>query len=170
VAAPTAGFHLTEPIRDQLRRSGIQICEITLHVGLGTFLPIKSEMIEDHVMHPEWVELPQTTADAVLKAKSEGRRVIAVGTTCVRALEGVAERSNGTLRSYRGDIDLFIRPGFQFRVIDGMLTNFHLPASSLIVLVSAFAGRERILTAYKRAVSMGYRFYSFGDTMLILKN
>lgn len=167
VAAPTAGFHLTQNILDQLRKSGVTVAEITLHVGLGTFLPVKSDILEEHTMHSEWAEIPQETADIIRAAKSEKRRIIAVGTTTVRTLEGVAALHEGTVIPFSGDLGLFITPGFPFRIIDAMLTNFHLPKSTLIVLVSAFAGRKTILSAYGDAVRRGYRFYSFGDAMLI---
>lgn len=195
VAAPTAGFHITKHILTQLKAKGVQIVEITLHVGLGTFLPIKSETIEEHTMHSEWVDLSQAACDTINQAKEEGRRVIAVGTTTVRTLEGVVAMQNAESRfqnstkensyntfdnpqltthnsqqfqPFTGDVNLFITPGFQFNVIDGLLTNFHLPKSTLLLLVSAFAGTERIKSAYQEAVSQEYRFFSFGDAMLIL--
>ncbi len=168
VAAPTAGFHFTPAIMHTLKAKGVTILEITLHVGLGTFLPIKSKTVETHAIHTEWAHVSRQVADEITNAKKQNRRVIAVGTTTVRTLEGVATLSGGTVKSYEGDIGLFIMPGFRFRVINGMITNFHLPKSTLIVLVSAFAGREYILEAYKNAVRNNYRFYSFGDAMLIL--
>lgn len=168
VAAPTAGFHLTSGIRDRLKRSGVEFHEITLHVGLGTFMPVKTDTIEAHAMHKEWVSVSAETAEAITAAKKEGRRIIAAGTTTVRTLEGVASVNGGRVTAYEGDVNLFITPGFVFSVVDGMLTNFHLPKSTLIVLVSAFAGREKILKAYREAVRKRYRFYSFGDAMLIL--
>ncbi len=168
VAAPTAGFHFTPAILDTLKKKGVTILEITLHVGLGTFLPIKSDTLEEHHIHTEWVHLTNEIANTINSAKNEHRRIIAVGTTTVRTLEGVAALHNGKLVGYTGDIGLFIMPGFEFQVIDAIVTNFHLPKSTLIVLVSAFAGREFILSAYNEAVSRGYRFYSFGDAMLIL--
>ena len=167
VAAPTAGFHLTKNILFRLQKKGVNVLEITLHVGLGTFLPVKSDTIEEHSMHSEWAEISEDVARKLNDAKQQKCRIVAVGTTTVRTLEGVASLHKGTLVSYRGDIDIFIKPGFQFQICDAMLTNFHLPKSTLIILVSAFAGREHILRAYKEAVENKYRFYSFGDAMLI---
>lgn len=161
VAAPTAGFHFTPAILETLKQKGVTILEITLHVGLGTFLPIKSETLEEHAIHSEWVSVSNEVAHAITQAKKEKRRIIAVGTTTVRTLEG----TNAT--SHEGDVNLFIQPGYKFKIIDAMVTNFHLPKSTLIVLVSAFADREFILKAYKEAVDHEYRFYSFGDAMLI---
>jgi S-adenosylmethionine:tRNA ribosyltransferase-isomerase len=168
VAAPTAGFHITKNILSKLKEKGVTILEITLHVGLGTFMPMKSETIESHIMHGEWVNISDEIAATINKAKLNKQRVIAVGTTTVRTLEGVTALHNGKLRGYQGDINLFIKPGFHFEIIDALLTNFHLPKSTLIVLVSAFAGRENILHAYKEAMNHKYRFYSFGDAMLII--
>ncbi|HUD19355.1 MAG TPA: tRNA preQ1(34) S-adenosylmethionine ribosyltransferase-isomerase QueA [Patescibacteria group bacterium] len=181
VAAPTAGFHLTKQILTTLKENGVTILEITLHVGLGTFMPIKSDTLESHTMHSEWVEITDEVAHTINKGKQNGQRIVAVGTTTVRTLEGVAALHDGVLKNFRGDINLFITPGFHFQVIDSMLTNFHLPKSTLIVLVSAFAcppeaapsganrrtGRELILHAYREAINNHYRFYSFGDAMLI---
>lgn len=167
VAAPTAGFHLTKGVIARLKRKGVIFAEVTLHVGLGTFMPIRAERLDAHKMHLEWVEIPEETARAILKAKVERRRVVAIGTTAVRALEGAAERCGGKICAWHGDVGLFISPGFDFQVVDAMLTNFHLPKSTLIVLVSAFAGRERTLAAYREAVRKKYRFYSFGDAMFI---
>jgi len=167
VAAPTAGFHLTKNILDRLTQKGVTILEITLHVGLGTFLPIKTDSLDTHTMHSEWVNISEQVAEAINRAIQDKRRIIAVGTTTVRTLEGVAALHNGNIKAYQGDINLFIKPGFRFTVINAMLTNFHLPKSTLIVLVSSFAGREFILQAYKTAVENNYRFYSFGDAMLI---
>jgi S-adenosylmethionine:tRNA ribosyltransferase-isomerase len=168
VAAPTAGFHLTHTILDQLKNKGVTIIEITLHVGLGTFLPIKSDSLDAHTMHSEWVEISKSSAEIINNAKLHNKRVIAIGTTTVRTLEGVASLHGGSLAPFRGDINIFIKPGFHFHIIDGMLTNFHLPKSTLLVLVSTFAGRENILHAYREAIEHNYRFYSFGDAMLIL--
>jgi S-adenosylmethionine:tRNA ribosyltransferase-isomerase len=167
VAAPTAGFHITPKLLETMKMKGVTICEITLHVGLGTFKPVKTKTIEEHVMHSEWVSVSDTTARTINDAKRKGRRVIAVGTTTVRTLEGVAALHNGRLEAFAGDINIFITPGFRFSIIDGFLTNFHLPKSTLLILVSAFAGRERILHAYKEAIKHSYRFYSFGDAMFI---
>jgi S-adenosylmethionine:tRNA ribosyltransferase-isomerase len=168
VAAPTAGFHLTPQIRQALTNLGVTFVEITLHVGLGTFLPIKSDTLENHAMHSEWAQVSEEAARIIRKAKLERKRVIAIGTTTVRTLEGVAAKHQGAIAAYEGDVDLFITPGFSFRIIDGMLTNFHLPKSTLLVLVSAFATREFILSSYEDAVRHNYRFYSFGDAMLIV--
>jgi S-adenosylmethionine:tRNA ribosyltransferase-isomerase len=167
VAAPTAGFHLTENILSQLKDKGVTIVEITLHVGLGTFMPIKSATLEAHTMHTEEVEISENAAQIINEAKKEHRRVIAIGTTTVRTLEGVASMHKGKLMAYHGYVNIFITPGYQFHVIDGLLTNFHLPKSTLLVLVSALAGREKILTAYHHAIEKQYRFFSFGDAMLI---
>ncbi|MFA6017912.1 MAG: tRNA preQ1(34) S-adenosylmethionine ribosyltransferase-isomerase QueA [Patescibacteria group bacterium] len=166
VAAPTAGLHFTQELIDRARSKGIQIEEVTLHVGIGTFRPVQTENIEDHVMHAEYVELDAGTAERICAAKSEGRRIIAVGTTTVRTLEGIAATA-GELQAFSGDLNIFITPGFQFQVIDGMITNFHLPKSTLLMLVSAFAGRERVLAAYEEAIHLSYRFFSFGDVMFI---
>lgn len=170
VAAPTAGFHFTEQIVEQLKQKHIEFAEVTLHVGLGTFLPVKTERVQDHTMHSEWVEITDETAKKINTAKKQGRRIVAVGTTSVRALEGVAALSheNGLLAPYAGDINMFITPGFEFKVVDALITNFHLPKSTLLMLVSAFAGdREFMLECYKEAVEQSYRFYSFGDAMFI---
>lgn len=169
VAAPTAGFHFTPELIERLKHKGIEFAEVTLHVGLGTFLPVKVEKIEEHVMHSEIVELSQENADKINRAKQEGRRVIAVGTTTVRTLEGVIRFiGNHELQAYKGEINLFITPGFEFKVIDALITNFHLPKSTLLMLVSAFAGdKEFMLYCYKQAVENGYRFFSFGDSMFI---
>ncbi len=172
VAAPTAGFHFTPELIERLKDKGVQFAEVTLHVGLGTFLPVKSDDVSEHKMHSEWVELTAKNAELINAAKREGRRVVAVGTTTVRTLEGVAAScpiENGeVVRPYTGEINIFITPGFEFNVIDALVTNFHLPKSTLIMLVSAFIGdREFTLECYKKAVEDQYRFYSFGDAMLI---
>ena len=184
VAAPTAGFHFTQRLLDQLRDRGIQMEYITLHVGIGTFQPVKTETLEEHQMHSEFVQIDQGTADRINQAKADGRRIVAVGTTTTRALEGVSSnvaegfslpcQQNGTLkgsatllRQYVGDVNLFITPGHQFKVVDALITNFHLPKSTLLALVSALASREQIMAAYEEAKCEGYRFYSFGDTMFI---
>lgn len=196
VAAPTAGFHFTAELIEKLKVKGVEFAEVTLHVGLGTFLPVKSERVEDHTMHSEWVEISQESADKINKAKKEGRRVVAVGTTTVRTLEGVSklfstyqeelegvqskkERefqdgplptspNRGGVHVYTGDINIFIKPGFEFKIVDAMITNFHLPKSTLLMLVSAFVGdRKFTLTCYREAVEKEYRFYSFGDAMFI---
>lgn len=168
IAAPTAGLHFTPELLSALDTRGVERIEITLHVGYGTFKPVRVSEVEDHVVDPEHYEIPIEAASALARAKQEGRRVVAVGTTTSRALEDAAVRGNGRVRAGAGTASLFIYPGHQFQVIDGLLTNFHLPASSLLMLVSAFAGRERILDAYREAVEQRYRFYSYGDAMLIL--
>ena len=168
VAAPTAGFHFTPELIEKLEKKGVQFAEVTLHVGLGTFLPVKAEKIEEHHMHSEWVEVTAKNADLINAAKQEGRRVIAVGTTTVRTLEGLAQKGAGKIEAYNGDLNLFIFPGFKFHIVDALITNFHLPKSTLLMLVSAFAGdREFMLRCYKEAIERQYRFYSFGDAMLI---
>jgi S-adenosylmethionine:tRNA ribosyltransferase-isomerase len=172
IAAPTAGLHFTPKILEKIREHGIEICELTLHVGLGTFQPIRKETLEAHVMHSEGYEISTKTAEQICAAKSAGRPVLAVGTTTVRALEAAALRAIETdcgqlLAAGKADARLFITPGFRFRVVDALLTNFHLPRSTLLALVCALAGRERILAAYRHAVEVGYRFYSYGDCMLI---
>jgi len=166
VAAPTAGFHFTEELLESVRAKGVQIEEVTLHVGIGTFRPVKVDALEDHEMHAEFVEISKDVSERLAAAKEEGRRVIAVGTTTTRTLEGAAE-SVLKGEAFSGDVNVFITPGFQFQVIDALITNFHLPKSTLLVLVSAFAGRENVLAAYKEAVEKEYRFYSFGDAMFI---
>jgi len=195
VAAPTAGFHFTPELIEKLKDKGVEFAEVTLHVGLGTFQPVKTEKIEDHKMHSEWVELTAANADLINQAKAEGRRVVAVGTTTVRTLEGImslrgAERSGATsqsrgfraalaprdcdaslamtLKPYTGDVNIFITPGFKFQVIDALITNFHLPKSTLLMLVSAFVDdTDFVMDCYKKAVEANYRFYSFGDAMLV---
>ncbi len=172
IAAPTAGLHFTAEILERIRARGVEICELTLDVGLGTFQPIRTKTLEGHAMHGESYEIPPETAERIVRAKSQGRRILAIGTTTVRALEAAAlravEQSCGELLTGgRAEARLFITPGFRFRVVDELLTNFHLPRSTLLALVSALAGRERILAAYRHAVQAGYRFYSYGDCMLI---
>ena len=166
VAAPTAGLHFTPRLIDELQSSGVNFADVTLHVGIGTFQPIRVENIEEHVLHAEVAELKEDTEKLVELAKSRGGRVIAVGTTSTRTLETSAR--SGKVQPFRHETALYIKPGFQFNVLDGLITNFHLPKSSLIVLVSAFAGHEFVMEAYREAVREGYRFYSYGDAMLIL--
>jgi len=166
-AAPTAGLHFTKELLDDITNMGVRIAEITLHVGLGTFRPVKAERIEDHHMHTEYYEIDQAAADIINHTKAGGHRVIAVGTTSTRTLESAADEK-GLLKESRGWTDIFIYPGYTFRVIDGLITNFHLPESTLIMLVSAFAGKENVLRAYEEAIRERYRFFSFGDAMLIL--
>ena len=164
-AAPTAGLHFTPRVLDRLRERAIQMSYVTLHIGLDTFKPVESEEVEQHHIHTEYMEVTEDVAAQVCTAKAEGRRVIAVGTTSVRVLETLGRRG---LRAFTGNTDLFIYPGFEFAVIDGLITNFHLPRSSLLMLVAAFAGKDRIDRAYAEAIAKHYRFYSFGDAMLIL--
>lgn len=169
VAAPTAGLHFTEQLLQRLQKQGIGQAWVTLHVGVGTFRPVEAEDITTHSMHQEWVEVPPTTVEQIAATKAEGGRVIAVGTTAVRALEGAAYQGKGNgLFPFRGKTDLFIYPGYRWRVVDGLITNFHLPRSSLLMLVSALIGRKRLLALYQEAIARQYRFYSFGDAMLIL--
>lgn len=166
VAAPTAGLHFTPELIEQARSKGVQIEEVTLHVGIGTFRPVQADNIEDHTMHSEWVELDTGTTDRINRAKAEGRRIVAVGTTTVRVLEGIAA-VRGQLEAHSDELNIFITPGFEFKVIDAMITNFHLPKSTLLMLVSAFAGRQNVLAAYQSAIEHRYRFFSFGDAMFI---
>ena len=168
VAAPTAGLHFTPELLELLRRAGVELAFLTLHVGLGTFRPVAVERVCDHRMHAEWYEVPEVTAAAVNRALRAGRRVVCVGTTSVRTVEAALEAGAGTVPTGAGSTDLFIVPGYRFRGVGAMLTNFHLPRSTLLMLVSAFAGRERVLAAYREAVEHGYRFYSYGDAMLIV--
>jgi S-adenosylmethionine:tRNA ribosyltransferase-isomerase len=167
-AAPTAGLHFTQEYLRQIAEKGVEIAYVTLHVGLGTFRPVTADVVEEHVMHAEYYDIPPETAEAVNRAKAEGRRVIAVGTTSCRTLETVGGLHDGRLAAGSGWTDIFIYPGYRFRIIDGLLTNFHLPKSTLVMLVSALAGRENVLRAYRTAVAEEYRFFSFGDAMLIL--
>jgi S-adenosylmethionine:tRNA ribosyltransferase-isomerase len=165
VAAPTAGLHFTLDLIERLERLGVELHHLTLHVGPGTFRPLRAGRVEAHTMDREEVEIPEQTADAVNRARAEGRRVIAVGTTTTRALEWASAKSR-RVQAGRGAADLYIYPGYSFRAIDGLITNFHLPRSTLLVLVSAFCGRELVLAAYRHAVARRYRFYSYGDAML----
>ncbi|MBI2976119.1 MAG: tRNA preQ1(34) S-adenosylmethionine ribosyltransferase-isomerase QueA [Chloroflexi bacterium] len=170
-AAPTAGLHFTPELLAALKAKGVRQAFVTLHIGLDTFAPVTEERMEEHKMHSEWRQLPRETALAIIETRARGGRVIAVGTTSVRVLESAARASigeAGVIQPVVGDTSLFIAPGFQFRAVDAMITNFHLPRSTLLALVSAFAGRETILAAYEQAKAEGYRFYSFGDAMLIL--
>jgi S-adenosylmethionine:tRNA ribosyltransferase-isomerase len=194
VAAPTAGLHFTDEILQRLREKGIETASVTLHVGLGTFAPIRTEVVEEHKIHTEWYQIPPETAEKITRAKREGRRIVAVGTTTVRTLEYAAGRAHAEggphppaigecgalapeanagqpseplITAHSGEANIFIYPGYRFRVVDAMLTNFHLPKSTLLMLVSAFAGRERVLKAYNHAVRERYRFFSYGDCMFI---
>ena len=169
-AAPTAGLHFTPWLMDEIERKGVRIAKVTLHVGLDTFAPVTELDPVEHKIHTEWCELTEEAALLINRTKASGGRVVAVGTTSVRTLESAAATSNQPSRvaPYRGQTGLFILPGFEFKVVDALVTNFHLPKSTLLMLVSAFAGRERVLDAYQAAMERGYRFYSFGDAMLIL--
>ncbi|MEH2237406.1 tRNA preQ1(34) S-adenosylmethionine ribosyltransferase-isomerase QueA [Nostoc sp.] len=166
IAAPTAGLHFTPELLQKLRDRKINQAFVTLHVGVGTFRPVEVEDVTTHHMHEEWIEVPAATVEEIRATKAAGGRIIAVGTTAVRALEGAAQ--SGNLQPFCGKTDLFIYPGYQWRVVDGLITNFHLPRSSLLMLVSALIGRQRLLNIYNEAIAFGYRFYSFGDAMLIL--
>lgn len=166
VAAPTAGLHFTPEIRKSLEAKGIEWAEVTLYVGYGTFSPVREEDIREHEMHKEYIEIPEATAQAVAKAKNEGRKVIAVGTTSVRTLEG-AYKEVGDMTPFTGWTNIYIYPGYSFNIVDGCITNFHLPESSLIIMVSALAGRKNILSAYGKALENDFRFFSYGDAMLI---
>lgn len=166
VAAPTAGLHFDEPFMAALRARGVEYGFVTLHVGAGTFQPVRSEFIEDHTMHPERVEVTAALCEQAAAARARGGRVVAVGTTSVRALETACQA--GEIRPYTGETRLFIYPGYEFKCVDAMITNFHLPESTLLMLVCAFAGRERMMAAYGHAVRQGYRFLSYGDAMLII--
>jgi S-adenosylmethionine:tRNA ribosyltransferase-isomerase len=168
VAAPTAGLHFTLEVLERIHQRGIETAEITLHVGLGTFQPVREEVVEEHKLHREWYQIPGEAAARIQSARDAGRRVVAVGTTTVRTLEFAARQNNdGRITAQNSEADIFIYPGFEFRVVGAMLTNFHLPKSTLLMLVAAFAGRERILQAYEHAVGERYRFYSYGDCMFI---
>lgn len=166
VAAPTAGLHFSEQLLVQLDEQGIRRAAVTLHVGAGTFQPVRADDIADHVMHAEYVEVDESVCAAVRATRARGGRVVAVGTTAVRSLE-TASDERGDINPFRGDTDIFIYPGYRFRSVDAMLTNFHLPESTLLMLVSAFAGREAIMAAYAEAIACGYRFFSYGDAMFI---
>ncbi len=167
VAAPTAGLHFTERLLETLSERGIETARVTLHVGAGTFLPVKVDDTADHQMHSEWGEISAEVAAKINRARQNGGRVVAVGTTSLRLLESAAD-ADGTLQPFMGDTDIFITPGYRFKIVDVLLSNFHLPRSTLFMLVSAFAGLERMHAAYQHAIETGYRFYSYGDAMLIL--
>ncbi|MEM0909926.1 MAG: tRNA preQ1(34) S-adenosylmethionine ribosyltransferase-isomerase QueA, partial [Pseudomonadota bacterium] len=167
VAAPTAGLHFDNAILDKIASKGVNIEFVTLHVGAGTFQPVRVENIRDHKMHAEYAEVPQSVVDAISRTKSRGKRIIAVGTTSVRSIESAASASDDLISTFFDDTEIFIYPGFEFKVVDAMLTNFHLPQSTLIMLISAFAGRENILNAYQHAILKEYRFFSYGDAMFI---
>ena len=167
VAAPTAGLHFSESLLEKLRKKGVKIVAITLHVSYGTFLPVRVSDIRDHRIHSEWYFIGKQTADVINREKAKGNRIVAVGTTCVRTLE-YASNQSGVVAHGSGNCDLFIYPGYGFNVVDAMITNFHLPKSTLLMLVSAFAGRETVLKAYEAAIRERYRFFSYGDAMLIV--
>ena len=165
-AAPTAGLHFTKELLEEVKGMGVNIAQVTLHVGLGTFRPVKVDDVREHEMHTEWYRVTQETADLINQTKENGGRIIAVGTTSVRTLETVADE-NGHMKAQEGDTSIFIYPGYKWKIVDGLITNFHLPESTLIMLVSSLAGREHVLSAYKEAVKERYRFFSFGDAMYI---
>lgn len=165
VAAPTAGLHFTDNLLDDLRAKGVVMAEVTLHVGAGTFQPVRVDNIAEHKMHSEWFEVPEATVAVIEQAKAAGKRVWAIGTTSMRALESAA--AGGSLRAGEGDTDIFITPGYRFRVVDRLVTNFHLPKSTLLMLVSAFSGTQHIREVYAHAVAQQYRFFSYGDAMLL---
>ncbi len=167
VAAPTAGLHLSDELLESLRNRGVQLATVTLHVGLGTFRPVETEDLSQLELHSEWVEVSPELVAAVAACRARGGRVLAVGTTCVRSLEGVAALNGGQLVPFTGPVNLVIQPGFRFAVVQGLLTNFHLPRSSLLLLVSALVGRRRLLALYGEAIAKGYRFFSYGDAMWI---
>lgn len=167
VAAPTAGLHFDQPLLDQLRAKGVEFAFVTLHVGAGTFQPVRVDSVLEHKMHAEYIEVDQTVVDAVAACKARGNKVIAVGTTSVRSLESAAQQHGGELKPYQGDTQIFIYPGYTFKVIDSLITNFHLPESTLIMLVSAFSCRDYVMHAYQTAIAEQYRFYSYGDAMFI---
>jgi S-adenosylmethionine:tRNA ribosyltransferase-isomerase len=167
IAAPTAGLHFSEELLERVRERGVEIAAVTLRVGIGTFKPITAELVHEHVMDRESFDIPAETVEAIERTRAGGGRVVAVGTTVVRTLEGAALAADGTPAPGPGSTDLFISPGFRFQVVDRLLTNFHLPRSSLLILVCAFAGRERMLARYREAITEGYRFYSYGDAMLL---
>ena len=169
VAAPTAGLHFDGKLMAALKNKGVQMAFVTLHVGAGTFQPVRVESVDEHIMHSEYIEVPQAVVDAVASTKAKGGRVIAVGTTSVRSLESAAKIHGGKLDTYFGDTDIFIFPGYQFNVVDAMVTNFHLPESTLIMLVSAFAGQDNIMGAYNTAIEQQYRFFSYGDAMFLTR-
>ena len=169
VAAPTASLHFDEVLLNKLSEKGIQQAFVTLHVGAGTFLPVRSIDIENHIMHSEWCEVPENTVELIKQVQARGNKVIAVGTTATRALESAAQAHNGKIEAWTGDTQIFIYPGYQFCVVDRLITNFHLPESTLLMLVSALSTRDHILAAYEHAVRKHYRFFSYGDAMLIDK-
>jgi len=166
-AAPTAGLHFTDELLERLKKKGISIVYVTLHVGLGTFRPVKVGIIEEHRMHAEYFEISQDTCDTINRIKDQNKKIIAVGTTACRVLETVSD-DNGKVSPTNGWTDIFIYPGYKFKILDGLITNFHLPESTLLMLVSAFAGRDNVMKAYVEAIEQRYRFFSFGDAMFII--
>jgi S-adenosylmethionine:tRNA ribosyltransferase-isomerase len=166
-AAPTAGLHFTDDLLEKIREKGVDMAFVTLHVGLGTFRPVKVTNVKEHHMHTEWYQVTQEAADKIMKAKESGHRVICVGTTSCRTIESAASE-DGTIKASSGDTSIFIYPGYKFKLMDGLITNFHLPESTLVMLVSAFAGREHVLGAYEEAIKERYRFFSFGDACLFI--
>ncbi|MBE0421999.1 tRNA preQ1(34) S-adenosylmethionine ribosyltransferase-isomerase QueA [Pseudoalteromonas nigrifaciens] len=169
VAAPTAGLHFDDKLMTALKNKGVQMAFVTLHVGAGTFQPVRVATVDEHIMHSEYIEVPDDVVAAVANTKANGGRVIAIGTTSVRSLESAAKVHGGKLDTYFGDTDIFIYPGYQFNVVDAMVTNFHLPESTLIMLVSAFAGQDNIMGAYNTAIEQQYRFFSYGDAMFLTR-
>ncbi|MFS1437994.1 tRNA preQ1(34) S-adenosylmethionine ribosyltransferase-isomerase QueA [Shewanella sp. 10N.286.48.A6] len=170
VAAPTAGLHFDDAMLEALKNKGVNIAFVTLHVGAGTFQPVRVDTIDEHVMHSEWAEVSQEVVDLIAQTKATGKRVVAVGTTSVRSLESAAKAcGDDPLTEFKGDTDIFIYPGYQFKVIDAMVTNFHLPESTLIMLISAFSGYENVMKAYQHAIEHKYRFFSYGDAMFLTK-
>lgn len=169
VAAPTASLHFDQDLLDKLAAKGIQKTFVTLHVGAGTFLPVRTFDIKNHIMHSEWCDVPASTVELIRQTKARGNKVITVGTTATRAIESAAQAHDGTLAAWTGDTQIFIYPGYEFKVVDRLITNFHLPESTLLMLVSALSNREHLLTAYQHAVAEKYRFFSYGDAMLIDK-
>jgi len=166
VAAPTAGLHFTHELLNKMQEKGVRLAYVTLHVGAGTFQPVKTENISEHVMHSEWVELGAQTAEIINAAKQKGGRVVTVGTTSTRVLETIAD-DTGLVRAWQGDTSIFITPGYRFKIVDALMTNFHLPKSTLFMLVCAFAGMERMKAAYQHAIQNNYRFYSYGDACFL---
>lgn len=169
VAAPTASLHFDQDLLEKLAAKGVQKTFVTLHVGAGTFMPVRTTDITNHIMHSEWCDVPQSTIDLILETKARGNKVIAVGTTATRALESAAQANDGKIAAWTGDTQIFIYPGYQFCIVDRLITNFHLPESTLLMLVSALSNRDNILSAYEHAVKERYRFFSYGDAMLIDK-
>jgi S-adenosylmethionine:tRNA ribosyltransferase-isomerase len=168
VAAPTAGLHFDDALLKKLADKGVNTAFVTLHVGAGTFQPVKADKLEDHIMHAEWIDVPEAVAEQIRQTKANGGRVIAVGTTSVRSLESASQE--GEIKPFTGDTRIFIFPGYQFKTVDAMLTNFHLPKSTLIMLVSAFAGTDHVMAAYQSAIENKYRFFSYGDAMFVTQN